>query len=116
MVKSYKELHVWNKAMQLSLSVYRATALFPREELYGLTSQVRRAAVSIPSNIAEGYGRNTRKDYKQFLAIARGPTLELQTQLLIALDLGYWDQATHRQLEDLSNEVSKMLHSLLRKL
>ena len=94
MVKSYRELHVWNRGMQLSFAVYRATARLPREELYGLTSQIRRAAVSIPSNsnIAEGYGRNSRKEYKQFLAIARGSTLELQTQLLIALELGYRDQ------------------------
>jgi four helix bundle protein len=71
-MKSFRELHVWNKSMQLSFAVYRATASFPREEIYGLTSQLRRASVSIPSNIAEGYGRNSRKDYKQFLAIARG--------------------------------------------
>ena len=102
--------------MQLSFAVYRATASFPREEIYGLTSQLRRASVSIPSNIAEGYGRNSRKDYKQFLAIARGSTLEVQTQLLIALELGYIDLAKHSELEDISNEVSKMLYSLLRKL
>jgi four helix bundle protein len=71
-MKSFRELHVWNKSMQLSFAVYRATESFPREEIYGLTSQLRRASVSIPSNIAEGYGRNSRKDYKQFLAIARG--------------------------------------------
>ncbi len=102
--------------MQLSFAVYRATSSFPREEIYGLTSQLRRASVSIPSNIAEGYGRNSRKDYKQFLAIARGSTLEVQPQLLIALELGYIDSAKHVELEDLSNEVSKMLYSLLGKL
>jgi four helix bundle protein len=115
-MKSYRELHVWNKGMQLSFAVYRITSTFPREEIYGLTSQLRRAAVSVPSNIAEGYGRNTRGDYKQFLGIARGSTLELQTQMLIALELGYADVQAHREIEDLSNEVSKMLYSLMRKL
>jgi len=115
-VKSFRELHVWNKGMQLSLAVYRLTSKFPREEMYGLTSQLRRAAVSIPSNIAEGYGRNTRGDYKQFLGIARGSTLEVQTQLMIALELGFLDVQAHGEVEDLSNEVSKMLYSLMRKL
>jgi four helix bundle protein len=115
-INSYKELHVWNRGMELSLAVYRLTAKFPREEIYGLTSQVRRAAVSVPSNIAEGYGRNSRKEYKQFLAIARGSALELQTQMLIALELGYCDKAGHQEVDDLLNEVSKMLYSLLRKL
>jgi four helix bundle protein len=115
-MKSFRELHVWNKGMQLSLAVYRLTSKFPREEVYGLTSQLRRAAVSIPSNIAEGYGRNTRGDYKQFLGIARGSTLEVQTQLLIALELGFFDVQAHGEVEDLLNEVSKMLYSLMRKL
>ncbi|HEY4356336.1 MAG TPA: four helix bundle protein [Acidobacteriaceae bacterium] len=116
MVKSYRDLHVWNKAMRLGLAVYRVTVKFPREEQFGLTSQIRRCAVSIPSNIAEGYGRNTRKDYKQFLAIARGSTLELQTQLLFAFELGYCEKHAHCELENLSNEVSKMLYALIRKL
>ena len=89
MVKSYRDLIVWQRSIELSLAVYRVSSGFPAEERFGITSQLRRSAVSVPSNIAEGYGRNTRKDYKQFLAIARGSTLELQTQMLIALKLGY---------------------------
>ena len=116
MVKSYKDLLVWQRSVQLSLSIYRLTRIFPEEERYGLTSQLQRAGVSIPSNIAEGYGRGTRKDYKQFLSIARGSTLEVQTQLLIASELGYCDAAAVKQAESLSDEVSKMLYSLIAKL
>jgi four helix bundle protein len=116
MVQSYKELLVWQRGVQLSLAVYRLTAGFPVEEKYGLCSQLRRAAVSIPSNIAEGYGRGTRKDYKQFLAIARGSTLEVQTQLLIASELGYGDLQKTKESQSLSEEVSKMLYSLIDKL
>jgi four helix bundle protein len=116
MVKSYRDLKVWQRSIQLSLSIYRLTQRFPTEERYGLTSQLQRAGVSIPSNIAEGYGRGTRKDYKQFLSIARGSTLELQTQLLIASELGYCNSADIEQAESLSEEVSKMLYSLIAKL
>jgi len=116
MVNSYKDLLVWQRAIQLSLSVYRLTAAFPMEERYGLTSQIRRAGVSVPSNIAEGYGRGTRKEYKQFLAIARGSTLEVQTQLVIAKELGYCDSSALKQTESLSVDVSKMLYSLIHKL
>lgn len=89
MVKSYKDLTVWQRAIQLSLAIYRLTAEFPAEESFGISSQLQRAGVSIASNIAEGYGRGSRKEYKQFLAIARGSTLEVQTQLIIANELGY---------------------------
>ena len=116
MVKSYRDLLVWQRSIQLSLSIYNLTRIFPKEERYGLTSQLQRAGVSIPSNIAEGYGRGTRKDYKQFLSIARGSTLEVQTQLLIANELGYCDSAQVKQAESLSEEVSKMLYSLIAKL
>jgi len=116
MVKSYKDLKVWQRSIQLVLSIYRLTANFPTEERYGLTSQLRRAGVSISSNIAEGYGRGTRKDYKQFLSIARGSTQEVQTQLFIANELGYCELLAIKEAESLSEEVSKMLYSLIQKL
>ncbi len=116
MVNSYKDLTVWQRAVQLSLAVYRLSSGFPDEERYGLTSQLRRAGVSVPSNIAEGYGRGTRKEYKQFLAIARGSTLEVQTQLIIANELGSCDLPEFKQTEGLAEEVSKMLYSLIGKL
>jgi four helix bundle protein len=116
MVKSYKDLLVWQRSLQLSLAIYRLTAAFPKEERYGLAGQLQRAGVSIPSNIAEGYGRGTRKDYKQFLSIARGSTLEVQTQLIIANELGYCDLEALKQTEACSEEVSKMLYALIGKL
>ena len=115
-VKSYKDLTVWQRGIELSLAIYRLTARFPKEERYGLASQLQRAGVSIPSNIAEGYGRGTRKDYKQFLSIARGSTLEVQTQLIIANELGYCELDSLIQAQSLSEEVSKMLYSLMQKL
>ncbi len=116
MVKSYKELMVWQRAMQLTLSVYRLTAQFPADERFGLTSQLRRASVSVPSNIAEGYGRGSRGEYRQFLSTAGGSTLEVQTQLLIANELGYCDRNCLESATALSEETSKMLYSLIRKL
>ena len=116
MVKSYRDLKVWQKAIQLSLAVYRLTASFPVEERYGLTSQLRRAGVSVASNIAEGYGRGSRKEYKQFLAIARGSTLEVQTQLVIAGELGYTSPSGLEEVQGLSEEVSRMLYALITKL
>ena len=116
MVKSYKDLTVWRRAVELSLAIYRLTASFPAEERFGITSQLRRAGVSVPSNIAEGYGRGSRKDYKQFLAIARGSTLEVQTQLFIANELGYCGLDPLNEAQKLSEEVSKMLYSLIQKL
>jgi four helix bundle protein len=89
MVKSFRDLVVWQRSIQLSLAIYRLTAAFPVEERHGLSSQLRRAGVSVPSNIAEGYGRGSRKEYRQFLAIARGSTLEVQTQLTIARELSF---------------------------
>ena len=116
MAESVRDLIVWQRAIQLSLAAYKLTGRFPREELYGLTSQMRRASVSIASNIAEGYGRGSRGEYKQFLGFACGSTLELQTQLVISNELGYCDLDGFHSVEALSDEVSKMLHSLLRKL
>ena len=89
MLKNYKELKVWQKAYQLCLEVYKITRGFPREERYGLTSQIRRAAVSIPSNIAEGYGRKTTPEYIRSLYFAYGSNCELETQISLSGDLGY---------------------------
>jgi four helix bundle protein len=116
MVESYRDLKVWQRAIQMTLAIYRVTTGFPKEELFGLTSQLRRAAVSVPSNIAEGYGRNSRGEYKQFLGMARGSNLEIQTQLVISVELGYGDAGLLKEADDLSNEVSKMLNSLRAKL
>jgi len=84
MVQSFRDLHVWQRSMELAVAVYRLTQAFPREELYGLTSQLRRATVSIPSNIAEGQGRLNTREFRQYLGVARGSNCELQTQLEIA--------------------------------
>jgi four helix bundle protein len=89
MSKSYRDLLVWQRSTKMSVAIYRLTAYFPKHEVFGLTSQLRRAGVSVASNIAEGYGRGTRGEYKQCLAIARGSTLEVQTQLFIAGELGW---------------------------
>jgi four helix bundle protein len=90
-VQSYRDLLVWQRAIEMTLAVYRLTAEFPREEIYGLASQLRRAAVSVASNIAEGYGRPSRGEYRQFLGHARGSNLEIQTQLVISKSLGMVD-------------------------
>jgi four helix bundle protein len=113
MVQSFRDLHVWQRAIQLSVSIYRVTQGFPREELYGLTSQIRRAAVSIPSNIAEGNGRMGTGEYRQFLGIARGSNFELQTQIEIARALGYGNPKLLDEAEGLSFEVGKMISGLL---
>ena len=112
MAKSFRELRVWNKAMELAARVYSVTADFPKAEIYGLTSQMRRAAVSIASNIAEGSVRGTRKDFKQFVAIARGSNCELQTQLLLAKELKFGVAGSIAEAEELTNEVGQMLAGL----
>jgi len=116
MAGSYKDLRVWKESFALSVAIYKLTRDFPSEELYGLTSQLRRAAVSIPSNIAEGYGRGTRRDYRSFISIARGSTLELQTQLGIANELGFGKKALMEKVQFQAEEVGKMLWGLLQKL
>ncbi len=111
-VRSYRELVVWQKAMDLVESVYRATHGFPKEELYCLTSQIRRAAISIPSNIAEGQGRRTTRDFLYFLSVARGSLKELETQVLIAERLQYLDQEQRSRLIQQADEVSRLLSGL----
>lgn len=113
MARSFRELVVWQRAMQLTVAVYRLTQGFPREEIYGLTSQIRRAAVSVPSNIAEGHGRLSGGEFRQFLGIARGSNFELQTQLEIARALQFGKPELINEAEGLSHEVGKMIYSLL---
>lgn len=112
MAKSYRELRVWNKAMDLAVMIYALTQEYPKSEVYGLSSQMRRAAVSIASNVAEGSVRGTRKDFRQFVLIARGSNCELQTQLLLAKRLGFGDLARASEAEELSNDVGQMLSGL----
>ena len=116
MIKSYQDLIVWQKAMELVISVYEVTRNFPREERYGLSNQLRRAAVSIPSNIAEGHARKSRAAYRNFLSIASGSLAEVETQIILARKLGYMDQATMEQLRGGTTEIGKMLNTLLQKL
>lgn len=115
-IESYRDLIVWQRAVDLAVAAYEATADFPREETYGLSSQLRRAAVSVASNIAEGYGRTSTGEYIQFLGMARGSNLELQTQVEIARRLSIGQSGRLDQAEALSGEVGKMLVSLMRKL
>ena len=112
-IQSFRDLHVWQRSMELTVAVYRLTEGFPRGEVFGLTSQLRRSAVSIPSNIAEGYGRLNRREFKRFLLIARGSSCELQTQLELSRAVGLGDSQLLRTAEGLSHEVGKMLFSLL---
>src|SRR5580693_8779739 len=106
--QSFRDLTVWQRSMQMTVAVYRLSQKFPREELYGLTSQMRRSAVSVPSNIAEGQGRSSTGEFKQFLGIARGSNFELQTQLAIARELGFGEPKHFDQVEAMSHEVGKM--------
>lgn len=113
MAKSYRELLVWQKGIQLSVLVYELSKSFPREDLYGLTSQVRRAAFSIPSHIAEGAGRLSTPEYLHYLGIARGSSFELQTQLTIAKELGFGDLSQISSAETLCNEIGKMIFAAI---
>ena len=116
MVKSYKDLWVWQKSMSLVFEVYRVIGNLPKEELYALSSQIRRSAVSIPSNIAEGQQRNSTKEFINFLSIAKGSNAELQTQLIICVGLHYLSEDEINTAMQLSNEVGKMLNALIDKL
>jgi four helix bundle protein len=107
------KLIVWERAIELCSAVYLLTRKIPREEIYGLTSQIRRASVSIPSNIAEGYGRGSREQYRQFLDIAMGSYMELQTQLIVARRLGFVDSSEFEKVESLASEVGRMLSAMV---
>lgn len=113
---SFKDLVVWQKSIQLSSEIYRLTASFPPSEQFGLTNQMRRASVSIASNIAEGNGRSTKGECVLFLGHARGSNCELQTQLTIASALGFCGKHEHEVVENLSAEISRMLNALMNKL
>jgi four helix bundle protein len=113
---SFRDLLVWQRAVQMSVAIYRLTANFPKEEVFGLTSQLRRAGVSVASNIAEGYGRSSTGEYKQFLGMARGSILEVQTQLVIARELDFGEVEALQRAVGLSEEVGKMLAAILKKL
>ncbi len=109
--KSFKDLIVWQKAYRLVLETYKTTKEFPKEELYGLTQQMRRAAISIPCNIAEGYGRKHKREYHNFLSIAYGSLLEYETQFLLSRDLNY--AKSNETVKGLINEVGAMLYRML---
>src|SRR6202161_2699494 len=113
---SFRELTVWQRAFELTLIIYTFTATFPDAETFGLTNQLRRASVSVASNIAEGYGRSTRGEYVQFLGHARGSNSEVETQLVIAKALGFGQQQLHQTAEDLCSEVGRMLGGLMKSL
>lgn len=116
MLRNYKDLQVWQKAYQLCLKVYKATRDFPKYELYGITAQMRRAGVSIPSNIAEGYGRKTTKEYVQSLYIAYGSLCELETQVLLSGDLEYSSKDKNDILLSEIGSVERMLKALIKSL
>ena len=112
MSSSYRDLIVWQKAMDLTEMIYKATGEFPKEEKYGLISQLRRASVSVPSNIAEGQGRLTPGEFRYFLGIARGSLLEIETQLLLAERFQMLEHRTVERIFVQSTEIKKMLHGL----
>jgi len=109
--KSFKDLIVWQKAYRLTLEIYRITKTFPRHETYGLTQQMRKAAISLPSNIAEGYGRKHKAEYQHFLSIAYASLLELETQYLLSIDLNYINK--NEIIENLIKEVGSMLYRMI---
>ena len=108
----YKDLVVWQKAMELTDEVYHLTRLLPKEELFSLSDQMRRAAISIPSNIAEGYGRQTEREFKPFLSVARGSVFEAETQINIGIRQNYYSDDTAEKALSLCNEVGRMLTRL----
>ena len=113
MSDSHRELIAWQKAMALVTAIYRATDAFPSREMYGLTRQIREAAVSVPSNIAEGKGRQTKRDYLQFLYRARGSLLEAETQLEVSRNLGYLDEPKFLALFEQAAEAGRILNGLI---
>lgn len=115
-ISSYKDLIVWKKAIQLVLEIYKLTALFPREEIYGVSSQLKRASVSIASNIAEGSIRGSKKDFSHFLRMASGSVAELETQIEICKNLPFGKKLEYNEIDGLAVEINKMLHGLIAKL
>jgi len=114
--KSFKDLVIWQRSIRLVENIYELTGTFPKEELYGLSAQLRRGAVSIPSNMAEGFARRHNAEYKQFLHISLGSLAEISTQLIIATNLGYLSEENSKRLLVEAEEISKMTMSLIKKL
>jgi len=115
-IRSYRDLVAWQEAIQLAKIVYQLSAMFPRDELYGLTSQIRRATVSVPSNIAEGHGRAATGDYLRFLSIALGSLAEVETQLCLAVELSFCAQENIDQALNAAETLGRRLHALQRSL
>jgi len=115
-MRNFQELVVWQKAMDLVVNVYDLVKIFPKDELYSLSAQLKRACISVPSNIAEGYSRNTTKDYIRFLYIARGSLSEVQTQLLLSIKLNFISNEQAAISLSLSNEIGKILNAIIIKL
>jgi four helix bundle protein len=113
MGKSFRDLIVWQRAIDLTTEIYRLTESFPKSEIYGLTSQIRRAAVSVASNIAEGAGRGSKRDFRHFLMTARGSICEVQTQLILAGKLEFARREKIAEIESTANEVGRMLNRLI---
>jgi len=115
-MNNYKELKIWQKSVELAVHIYEITKSFPKEEIYGLTSQLRRSAISISSNIAEGAGRNTKKDFSNFLGISYGSSCELETQMIIAEKVKLIDQLALKSVQQRIDEIQKMNWSLKKSL
>ena len=113
---TYNDLTVWQKGIMLARRVYEITSCYPEDERFGLVSQMRRSSVSIPSNIAEGYGRETDREHSHFLFISLGSSNELETQLILSQSFGFINEADYQEITDLNSEVNKMLSSLIYKL
>lgn len=115
-MKDFRQLKVWEKSHQLALAIYKASKEFPKQELYGRTSQIRRASISVPTNIAEGCGRNTDADFARFLQMAMGSASETEYQLILAHDLQFLPKDSYEKLHNDVEEVKRMLASLLKTL
>ena len=112
-IQSFRDLVVWQKSIDLVTKIYQLSKEFPKEEIFGLTSQIRRAAVSIPSNIAEGRGKSTKGEFQQFLHHSRGSLAEVETQIIIAQNLGYLSNKETEQVIDMTSEIGRLLHGLI---
>lgn len=115
-MKDFKKLKIWQRSHKVTLSVYKASSKFPGEEIYDLTSQIRRSAISVPSNIAEGCGRNSDAELARFLVIASGSAFELLSQLILSKDLEYLSEADFKVLETELTEIMKMINTFIQKL
>lgn len=115
-MKDFRKLSVWEKSHSLAVEIYQISSSFPQNEIYGITSQIRRACISIPANIAEGCGRNGEADFRRFLQIALGSASELEYHLLLAYDLKMLNEEKHQQLDNRVTEIKRMLTSLIQKL